>query len=113
MPLKAPHLLRWLGRNWFIVAVIAAALALGAVQLWVHLTFRPPWLIGGLISVAAIVLLLGFVWLLLALHSLRRPLADLRYRWLTRDVDRLMNDRHHPRNRPAAYPNAAPGRAGG
>jgi len=81
------QLARWSGRNWLLVLVVSFAMALGLTQIWLERAFHPPFLVPvatGAIFVAA---LFGFAY---AVLRLGQPLAELRYRWLTRRVDRLM-----------------------
>lgn len=100
----------WLVRNWFLVLVVSFAVLLGAIQFWVERAFHPPLLITGVVSVVSIAALFGLV---LGVLRLRRPFADLRYRWLTRDVSRAMKQTKHNAKRPVRQPANAARPAGG
>jgi hypothetical protein len=78
---------------------VSFAVVLGLIQFWLQWAFRPPLLITGIVGAVSIAALLGFV---LALLYVRRPIADLRYRWLTRDVDRAIKHPDRKVKRPAA-----------
>ena len=81
------ELAQWLYRNWFLVSVWSAAAMLAVVEMWVQLTFHPPLVVTLTMGAICFAALVAFAVLLL---RLRRPVADLRYRWQTRDVDRAM-----------------------
>ena len=99
MPLERSQLVRWLRRNWFLVVVLSFAMSLALVQAWVQWTFHPPLIVDGAVAIVALATLFVFV---LVVLRLRRPLAEMRYRWLTRRVDRAMNEARRRANRPAA-----------
>jgi hypothetical protein len=85
---------RWFRRNLFVVLVASFAVALGLGQLWFHLEVRPGRVaatVAAVAAVASLVALLVFaVIVMLVPGRLRRLLRDVRYRWLTRGVDRAM-----------------------
>jgi hypothetical protein len=99
MPQERSQLGQWLRRNWFLTLIVCFALVLGLLQFWLQWALRPPLVITGIIGAVSVAALLGFV---IALLHLRRPFADMRYRWLTRDVDRATKHRDRKANRPAA-----------
>jgi len=103
MPPERSQLARWFVRNWFLVLVVSFAMALGLTQIWLERAFHPPFLVlvaTGSIFVAA---LFGFAY---AVLRLGQPLSDLRYRWLTRRIDRLMRQTNREAKRPPVKPNA-------
>jgi hypothetical protein len=82
---------RWFRRSGFVVLVVSFAIALGLAQLWFHLEVRPGRVAAAVAAVASLVALLVFaVIVMLVPGRLRRLLRDVRYRWLTRGVDRAM-----------------------
>lgn len=92
MPLDRPKIPRWLGREWFTVLVLSCAMVLGLAQVWLERAFHPPVLVlvaTGAFCVAAWV---AFIYVVL---RLRQPLHDLKYRWITRGVDRAMRQADH------------------
>lgn len=96
MPHDRSRFAEWLRREWFLVLVVSFAMVLGLAQVLIERAFRPPVLVlvaAGAISVAA---WFGFV---CAVLGLRQRLYDLRYRWLTRGVDRAMRQTNRKANR--------------
>lgn len=98
MPLQRAQLRRCLQRNGFLLLVVSFALLLELVQIWIQRVFHLPILVTGLLAVVAIAALFG--WILLILR-LRQPLADVRYRWLARGVNRTMRKTGRRPRRPA------------
>ena len=78
------QIIRWLHINWFIVATIAFAFALGAGEVFIFVRFHPNLLIMAALCCASVAALFGFVLLLL---RIRRPISDFWYRWHTRELD--------------------------
>jgi small basic protein len=97
MPQQPSQLGQWFRRNWFLALVISFALALGLIQFWLQWEFRPRLVVTGIITAVSVAVLLGFV---LAVLRLRQPLADMRYRWLTREVDRAVRGAERVAKRP-------------
>ena len=82
--------MRWAGRNWFIGVVVTVAALLALAQVWLRLAFDLPLIALAAVAGCAVAAFIAFV---LSVLRLRRTWADLRYRWLTRQVDRAMKRR--------------------
>jgi hypothetical protein len=87
MPPERSQLARWFGRNGFLVLVVSFAMALGLAQVWLERAFHPPFLVFGVAAAISVAALFALV---VAVLRLRQPLSDLRFRWLTRGVDRAV-----------------------
>jgi hypothetical protein len=78
-------------RHWFVLAIIVAAALLAAGQLAMYLAFKPDLVFLAAGAALSTFALLTFACVLAcATHRLRRWWADVRYRWLTRTIDRKM-----------------------
>ena len=99
MPLKRAQHRRSVRRDWFLPLVVSFAVLLGVVQVGIQWVFHPPILVSGVLAVVAFAAWCGSILLVLRLG---RPLTEMRYRWLTRDVDRAMRKADRKRRRPAA-----------
>lgn len=92
MPLEPSQLRKWVQRNWFLTLVVSFALLLELGQIWIQRVFHLSIFFTGVLAVVAIAALVG--WILLILRR-RQPLADVRYRLLTRGVNRAMRKTGH------------------
>jgi hypothetical protein len=81
-------------RQWFVWTMIVAALALAAGQLAIYLAFKPSFAYLAAGSALSVVMLAILGCIVACAHRpLRRRWADLRYRWLTRSVEREVKTR--------------------
>ena len=82
---------RFLARHWLTLAAVVGAGVLAVAQVVWFRAVQPTVPQLALATVGALVALGAFLILLLYVSSAtRRPLRDLRYRWITRDIDRQM-----------------------
>jgi hypothetical protein len=103
-----------LAHYWYLLVAMPMATALAAGELaWFRAT-HPPLVHIAVVAALALVATSAFIVSLVWLHvKVRGPLRNLRYRWLTRDVDRRMKSaRERCLRDPASAPHVhAPPRA--
>ena len=82
---------RFLARHWLtLTAVVGVGVLAVAQAIWFRAT-KPTLPHLALVTVGGLVTWGTFLILLLCVSwATRRPLHDLRYRWMTRDIDRQM-----------------------
>jgi hypothetical protein len=82
---------RFLARHWLtLTAVVGVGVLAIAQAIWFRAT-KPTLPHLALVTVGGLVAWGAFLLLLICIAwQVRRPLRDLRYRWVTRDIDRQM-----------------------
>jgi hypothetical protein len=82
---------RFLTRHWLTLTALVGVGVLAVAQaIWFRVT-KPTLPDLALVAVGGLAVLGVFLLLLICVAlQVRRPLRDLRYRWLTRDIDRQM-----------------------
>lgn len=81
----------FLARHWLTLAAMVGAGGLAVAQVLWFRAAQPTVPELALATVGALAALAAFLFLLLLIcWRVRRPFRDLRYRWVTRDIDRQM-----------------------